>query len=149
MKKTGSVIVVICFVSLQVQTYAFTISNCQHLHFRQLTFFGTTFKTLKTSRRKIIDGLLFHTINLRFPSYSMRMLHVTAPPLWTVIEPSRNSSFKLINSTFYGTDGLALQYSGDGVLLQNNLFEYNDWSVANMETKTGGLGTVISNGVND
>ena len=77
------------------------------------------------------------------------MLGDTAPPRWTVIDPSRGRSFQLINSTFYGSDGLALQYSGDGALLQNNLFEYNDWSVTNTRTKSGGLGTVVSNGIND
>ena len=79
----------------------------------------------------------------------MRMLGSTSPPSWTIIEPSRGNNFQLINSTFYGTDGLALQYSGDGSLLQNNLFEYNDWSVALVRTKMGGLGTVVSNGIND
>lgn len=44
---------------------------------------------------------------------------------------------------------MALQYSGKGVLLQNNLFEYNDWSVAIMRHKSGGFGTVISNGEDD
>ena len=77
------------------------------------------------------------------------MLGVTNPPLWTFIRPTRGRSFQLINSTFYGTDGLALQYFGDGVILKNNLFEYNDWSVANRQTRNGGLGTVISQGVND
>ncbi|XP_022802159.1 uncharacterized protein LOC111339709 [Stylophora pistillata] len=133
----------------KVQTYAFTISNCEHLHFKQLTFFGTTFKTLPTSKRRVIGDLTFHSINFSFPSYSMRMLGVTAPPLWTFIRASRGRRFKLINSTFYGTDGLALQYYGDGVLLENNLFEYNDWSVSLSRTKNGGFGTVISQGPND
>lgn len=62
-----------------------------------------------------------------------------------MIHPNRGNSFKLINSTFYGTDGLALEYSGTGVEVKNNLFEYNDWSVANKQTANGGLGTVISN----
>ncbi|KAJ7389485.1 hypothetical protein OS493_031457 [Desmophyllum pertusum] len=133
----------------KVQTYAFTISNCQHLHFKQLTFFGTTIKARPAHRRDVINGLSFHSINFNFPSYSKRMLGDTAPPRWTIIDPSRGHSFQLINSTFYGTDGLALQYSGDGALLQNNLFEYNDWSVAIMRSKSGGFGTVISNGIND
>ena len=76
------------------------------------------------------------------------MLGDPSPPSWTVINPSKGCSFKLINSTFYGSDGVALQYSGDGVKLVNNLFEYNDWYVANMRTKTGGLGTVIAKGEN-
>jgi len=77
------------------------------------------------------------------------MLGDTAPPLWTVIRPNRRNSFQLINSTFFGTDGVALEYQGNGVLIQNNLFEYNDWSVALMQRPNGGLGTVISNGIND
>ena len=52
-------------------------------------------------------------------------------------------------STFYGSDGMALRYSGKGVLLQNNLFEHNDWSIAIMTQKSGGFGTVISNGHED
>ncbi|KAL9965297.1 hypothetical protein ACROYT_G029075 [Oculina patagonica] len=133
----------------KVQTYAFTISNCQNLHFKQLEFFGTTIKARPTHRRDVINGLFFNSINFNFPSYSKRMLGDTSPPRWTVIDPSRGHSFQLINSTFYGTDGLALQYSGNGALLQNNLFEYNDWSVTNTRSKSGGLGTVVSNGIND
>lgn len=91
----------------------------------------------------------FDTVNFNFPSYSKRMLGGPSPPAWTVIEPGKRNSFQLINSTFYGSDGLALHYRGDGVLLKNNLFMYNDWSVANMKEKPGGLGTVISSGRND
>lgn len=79
----------------------------------------------------------------------MRMLGIADPPRCTIIEASRGKGFQLINSTFYGTDGMALQYSGKGVVLQNNLFEYNDWSVAIMRQKSGGFGTVISNGEDD
>lgn len=132
-----------------MQTYAFTISNCEYLQFKQLTFFGTTFKTLPTSRRRVIGNLTLDSINFNFPSYSKRMLGVTDPPLWTFIRASRRRSFELINSTFYGTDGLALEYYGDGVLLKNNLFEYNDWSVTLKQTQNGGFGTVISRGPND
>ncbi|KAL9965293.1 hypothetical protein ACROYT_G029070 [Oculina patagonica] len=114
-----------------------------------MEFFGTTIKVPRPRRREVIDGLSFHSINFNFPSYSKRMLGVTDPAQWTVIHANRKNSFQLINSTFYGTDGAALQYSGTGVLLQNNLFEYNDWSVANMQRPNGGLGTVISSGEND
>ena len=114
-----------------------------------MTFFGTTIKARPIHRREVINGLSFHTINFNFPSYSKRMLGDTSPPRWTVIDPSRGHSFQLINSTFHGTDGLALQYSGNGALVRNNLFEYNDWSVTNTKTKSGGLGTVVSWGIND
>ena len=111
-------------------------------------FFGTTIQARPTHKREVLDGLSFHSINFNFPSYSKRMLGDPSPPSWTVINPSKRGSFQLINNTFYGSDGVALQYSGDGVKLVNNLFEYNDWSVANMRTKTGGLGTVIAKGEN-
>ena len=94
--------------------------------------------------RDVIDGLSFHSINFNFPSYSKRMLGDGAPPSWTVIHPSRGHSFQLINNTFYGSDGLALQYSGDRAVVQNNLFEYNDWSVTNTRSKSGGLGTLCA-----
>lgn len=112
-------------------------------------FFGTTLKTERTHKKDVINGLSFHSINFNFPSYSKRMLGDPSPPLWTVIEPSKGGSFQIINSIFYGSDGVALQYSGDGVTLENNLFEYNDWSVANTRTKSGGLGTVVSNAKNE
>ena len=132
-----------------MQTYAFTITKCKHVHFKQLTFFGTTIKVRPTSKWDVIEEMLFQSINFHFPSYSMRMLGIPDPPRCTIIEASRGRSFQLINSTFYGTDGRALQYSGKGVLLQNNLFEYNDWSVTIMRQKSGGFGTVISNGEDD
>ena len=119
------------------------------MRFKQLSFFGTTLKAQPELRRDIIDDLSFHSINFNFPSYSKRMLGDTAPAHWTVIAPSPEHSFQLINSTFYGSDGLALQYSGDGALVQNNLFECNDWSITNTKSKSGRLGTVISNGIND
>ncbi|KAL9951207.1 hypothetical protein ACROYT_G043829 [Oculina patagonica] len=133
----------------KVQTYAFTISNCQHVHFKHMEFFGTTMKVPRPRRRDVIDELSFDSINFNFPSYSKRMLGLTDPPQWTVIHTNRGKSFQLINSTFYGTDGVALEYSGTGVRIENNLFEYNDWSVAHMQRPNGGLGTVISNGEND
>lgn len=133
---------------LQVQTYAFNISNCQHLHFKQMTFFGTTFKALRPRGRQVLDELSFDSIIFKFPSYSRRMLNSTDPPQWTEIKP-RSGSFNLTNCTFYGTDGVALEYSGTGVLIKNNLFEYNDWSVANRQTANGGLGTVVSNAENE
>ena len=97
----------------------------------------------------MIDGLSFHSINFNFPSYSKCMIGDTAPPLWTVIQPNCTNHLQLITNAFVGTDGVALEYQGNGMLIQNNLFEYNDWSVALMQRPNGGLGTVMSNGIND
>lgn len=45
---------------------------------------------------------------------------------------------KFFNNTFYGTDGIALEYQGIGDIVENNFFEYNDWSGANMNVAGGG-----------
>lgn len=42
-----------------------------------------------------------------------------------------------------------MEYSGLNVTLANNLFEYNDWTAANMVYQSGGIGTIISGGVGD
>lgn len=65
------------------------------------------------------------------------MLGDTTPPQWTKIM-SGQGSMKFINNTMYGTDGIALEYQGANDLVENNLFEYNDWSGANMNVAGGG-----------
>ena len=45
---------------------------------------------------------------------------------------------KFFNNTVYGTDGIALEYQGVGDTVENNFFEYNDWSGANMNVAAGG-----------
>ena len=47
-------------------------------------------------------------------------------------------SVKIYNNTFYGTDGIALEYKGVNDRVENNFFEYNDWSGANMNKAGGG-----------
>lgn len=42
----------------------------------------------------------------------------------------------------YGTDGIALEYQGANDLVENNFFEYNDWSGANMNVAGGGKNCV-------
>ena len=44
----------------------------------------------------------------------------------------------IFNSTFYGAGGMALEYDGNGVTVENNLFEENDWSGNNMNQAMGG-----------
>ena len=44
----------------------------------------------------------------------------------------------IFNCTFYGTDGMALEYDGVNVTVKNKLFEYNDWTGNNMNVAMGG-----------
>lgn len=135
------------------QTYAFTITDSRYVVFKNLIFFATTLHAYTESSIKYIDHLEFVSLNFSFPSYSKRMLGNPNPPIWTKIIANKGyhvtKRFKIFNCTFYGTDGAALQYSGNNVTLENNLFEYNDWSGAMMSRSTGGMGTIISQGTED
>lgn len=81
------------------------------------------------------------------------MLGDTAPAEWTKMNANTKkvtfNTLTVFNNTFYGTDGAALEFSGLNATLENNLFEYNDWTAANTVYKSGGLGTIISRGIGD
>ena len=135
------------------QVYAFRVTDSRHIVLENLTFFATTIHAYTESKTKFIDQIQFNSLNFSFPSYSKRMLGDPNPPIWTKIlaNKGRNvmKTFKMFNCTFHGTDGAAIQYSGVNVTLNNNLFEYNDWSGAMMSKSSGGLGTIISAGTGD
>ena len=82
--------------------------------------------------------LEFHSLNFSYPSYNRRMLRDIMPPQPTKVVSGKGSA-RFFNNTFYGTDGIALTYKGIGDVLENNFFEYNDWSGANMIVATGGI----------
>lgn len=141
-------------VRAKVMTYAFNITNCSHVIFQKLTLFGTTLwaSTLNINNN-FINNLTFHSLNFSYPSYTRRMLQETAPALWTTVRANNKrkglNTLTFFNNTFFGTDGAVLEYSGLNVTLANNLFEYNDWTAANMVYQSGGIGTIISGGVGD
>ena len=116
--------------------------------FKQLEFFATTLQSVQANKRDYIDSVTFHSLKFNFPSYSQRMLGNTDPPRWTRII-SKWKPFTIFNCTFFGADGIPLEYSGNNVTVENNLFEYNDWSAANMKAHTGGLGDIFSRGTGD
>ena len=136
----------------KVMTYAFNVTNCSHVIFKKLTFFGTTLWASTLDGKNFINNLTFHSLNFRYPSYTRRMLQEPAPAQWTTVNANQkngNNTLIFFNNTFFGTDGAVLEYSGTGVTLENNLFEYNDWTAANMVYQSGGIGTIISNGIGD
>ena len=137
----------------KVMTYAFNVTNCNHVIFQKLTFFGATMWASTIDNKNFINNLTLHSINFNYPSYTRRMLGDTSPAQWTKVNANENkkglNTLKFFNNTFFGTDGVALEFSGLNVTLDNNLFEYNDWTAANMVYASGGLGTIFSNGVGD
>ena len=137
----------------KVMTYAFNITDCSHVVFQKLKFFGTTLWAATVNGENSVNNLTFHSIIFNYPSYTRRMLGDTAPAQWTTMNANTKkttlNTLTIFNNTFFGTDGVALEFSGLDVTLENNLFEYNDWTAANMVHSSGGLGTIVSNGIGD
>ena len=140
----------------KVQTYAFQITDSQYLVLKNIDFFATTVLALTKSVDNYINHITFDSLNFNFPSYSKRMLGVAAPAKWMTVKgyakqrkTIRYGTFTFFNNTFYGSDGLALEYDGLNNTLKNNLWMYNDWSAANMVKSSGGLGTILANGIGD
>jgi len=138
----------------KVMTYTFNITNCRHVIFKKLTFFGTTlWASTLDNNNNFINNLTVHSLNFSYPSYTRRMLQETAPAQWTKVNANKNkkgiNTLTFFNNTFFGTDGAVLEFSGLNVTLANNLFEFNDWTAANMVYQSGGIGTIISNGIGD
>lgn len=116
--------------------------------FKQMTFFATTLKAVEVNKWGLVSNLTFHSLNFRYPSYSQRMIGHAEPAQWTKVY-SRGKTFTFFNNTFYGSDGAVLEFGGVNVRLENNLFEYNDWTAANMKYRSGGLGVIFSTGTKD
>ena len=70
------------------------------------------------------SGITFDSLIFNFPTSSHRMLKSAAFPRHTLLYGNNNA---VINCTFMGSDGPALQYNGDNLLVHNSEFSYNDW----------------------
>ncbi len=130
----------------KVQTYAIKITNSSNIVVKNLDFFATTLEAKTISMTNTIDALTLQSLNFKFPSYSKRMLGDPSPPQWTRIYAfarrrgvEKYGAFQIRNCTFFGSDGVVLDYRGANTVVANNLFEYNDWSGANMLTANGGM----------
>lgn len=67
----------------KVMTYAFNITNCSHVVFKKLKFFGTVLRASTMDEKNAVNNLTFHSIIFSYPSYTRRMLGDTAPAEWT------------------------------------------------------------------
>lgn len=99
----------------KVMTYAFNVTDCSHVIFQMPTLFGTTMRASTGDSTNFINNLTFHSINFKYPSYTRRMLRDTAPAQWTKMNANMNknglNTLTFFNNTFFGTDGLALEFS--------------------------------------
>lgn len=140
----------------KTQSYAMQIRNSSHLLIRNIDFFATTLNADSANATFRVHNITFHSLNFKYHSYSKRMLGDNSIMQWTevngIYDKRRQSTwgrFTFFNNTFYGSDGLALSYHGSNVTLENNLFEYNDWTAANMIRAGGGLATIKSDSIYD
>ena len=142
----------------KVQTYNLVIEKSENVIVKNLDFFGTTL--LGQSNAKLhqnIKDLKFDSLKFVHPCASRRMLHEVDVSKCTFVDGVGGDGhprpdwphFEFFNNTFYGSDGVALNYNGANVRLHHNLFTYNDWTGANSRTGTGGIGTIISRSRDD
>lgn len=140
----------------KVQSYVFTFNNCEHITLKNLDFFGTAVKAITPTKNSFTSDITFDSLNFKYHTYSKRMLGEIGLTDWLDLngvyrktKPDTWGKFTFYNNTFYGSDGLALSYWGRNVTIKNNLFEYNDWSAANMVKGGGGLATIKSFSIHD
>jgi len=139
----------------KAQSYVFQLRDCHHVTIKNLDLFATAIKAKTTGENDRVTGIRFDSLNFRYHTYSKRMLGKIGLPDWLNIDGfytgrgRKVGNFTFYNNTFYGSDGLALAYAGNNVRIENNLFEYNDWTGANMLKAQGGLATIKSFGWNN
>jgi len=119
----------------KVQSYAFEITNSDHIQIKNLEFFGTTFK-FTNSDYGLVEGC-----NLYYPSCYRRMLGVVdTQPEMSIVTSS--SHCKVSHSAFRYTDGSALEmYSGYNTI-EDCYFFHIDYTA----TDLNGLMTTIQMG---
>jgi len=132
-------------------SFAFTISNSSNVAFKNMDFFATTIKTVpKSHKASLVGNLMFENLNFQYPSYSKRILGEARKPQGMNINADSRTvkdigDLSFVNCVWYGSDGVPLIFSGNNIVLQNNLWELNDWSGANNDlSSSGGIGTIMS-----
>ena len=114
----------------KVNSYSFEINNSKNITVENLFFFSSTIKVQSA------ENFILQDCKFAFPSTSKRMLGDLGTPKATTIGISGLSN-KVNNSIirrniFEYTDGDALRVFGDNNFIENNFFQYIDYSVAEL-----------------
>ena len=96
-------------------------------------------------KRADVNYITLENVNMLFGASSHRMLKSPSVPKWTRMNAhTNNGKMSVINCTFIGSEGAALNYGGGNNYIHNNLFAWNDWTGHLMSMGTGGSGTVTA-----
>tara|TARA_B100000575_G_scaffold98064_1_gene78241 strand:- start:12354 stop:15317 length:2964 start_codon:yes stop_codon:yes gene_type:complete len=114
----------------KTSSYSFEIKNSKNITIENLFFFSSTIKVSSS------ENIIIQDCNFAFPSTSKRMIGDLGTPEATSIGIS-GSSNKVNNSIFRRnlfayTDGDALRVFGDNNRIENNIFQYIDYSVSEL-----------------
>lgn len=111
--------------------YALIVENTKHLVIANISFFSSNIDATIG-----IDSVTLESLQFKFPSSSHRMLKSHVAPFHTHIN---GNDISVINCTFLGAEGPALQYGGrkSNNYIHNNEFSYSDW------TGQGDVGTIM------
>ena len=129
--------------------YSVTITNTTGLTIANMTFLASTINAYSVDHEDShIDEITLDSLSLKFQSSSRRMLRSQDVPNWTrLIAFARMAHGEsvfgrlfVLNCTFEGGEGSALEYAGQDSLIENNMFRYNDWTGHDH----GNGGTVLS-----
>ena len=127
----------------RVIDHSIIIRNSQRVLLKNIDFFASNVDAITLSDTEVeIDEINLDSINFHFPSSSRRMLKDSSVPKMTKLIAKGMGKISVINCTFIGAEGSALQYWSKKSKIYNNLFAWNDWSGQMSSTASGGLATV-------
>lgn len=119
-------------VRARIQEYAIRCTDTEHLKIKNVHFFGTTLWIAAMSWNNNVEGITLDSLTFRFPSAQKRMLGIHDwhnPTTLYQKDDSRWNENVVYNCTFTGAEADPVLYiAGAGNRLENNAFDYNDWS---------------------
>lgn len=121
----------------KVQDYAFHFTNCDDITISGIDFFATTVYFSGCDRAQVEKG------DYNYPSCTKRMLgaHSTAPAATAFIDGGDNTFFD--NTMRFAETQAIYMNNGTDNLIENCLFEFIDWSCADLPSL---MGTVYMRG---
>ncbi|CAL4122383.1 unnamed protein product [Meganyctiphanes norvegica] len=134
--------------------YGITITNTSNLIISNMTFFAANIHGYAVDGQEShINEITVESVEFKFPASSHRMLKDDAEPNHTKLNAMAIMAhhehvygrISVMNCTFLGAEGVALIYNGDGNVVHNNEFWWNDWVC---QASHGG-GTIHGNGKNE